>query len=132
MTIPEGGLVERKPLYHGGVRGLVVGRMLRPPSMTGARSLADYGAGGVCRRDRVYLTTDAEAAHVYAALWTDGSVTGGAVYEVEAMPPLEPDPDCLEPGLSYACPQARIIRVVTRRVRLTPKELRRALAVIAS
>jgi hypothetical protein len=93
-------------LYHGGPRGL---RRILPPSVTGAPSCVDYGAGHVARRDRVYLTTEIEAARLLGA---HAPFHGPcAVYEVEPEGELEHDPDCDTPGLSWQCPSARVIRV---------------------
>jgi hypothetical protein len=96
--------------FHGGVPGLAPGGLLLPPAVTGAaRTLtADVLAlGGVARRDRVYVTTGREVARVYAAFYPDG-----ALYEVEPVGELEVDVDCLVAGVSYECPEARVVRVV--------------------
>ena len=80
--------------FHGGPRGL---REVLPSSITGVPSTASYGAEGICRRDRVYVTTDLSAAIMFAA----GNPFGAqAVYQVEPEG-LEPDPDCRVPGLSF-------------------------------
>jgi rifampin ADP-ribosylating transferase len=88
--------------FHGGAPGL---RLILPPIKTGAPSLADFGAG-VCDPNKVYVTTSA-AAQIFAAFHHSGR---GTVYRVEPLGKLEPDPDCLEPGLSYQCDAARILR----------------------
>lgn len=96
--------------FHGGVPGLVPGDLLLPPVATGTtRTLtADVlEMGGQARRDRVYVTTGREVARVYAALFLDG-----ALYEVEPVGELVADPDCLEPGVSWEVPAARVLRVV--------------------
>ncbi|MBP5906852.1 hypothetical protein F3K40_15445 [Streptomyces sp. LBUM 1478] len=96
--------------FHGGVPGLAPGGLLLPPETTGVeRTLtADVlDMGGVARRDRVYVTTGREVARVYAALHPDG-----ALYEVEPVGELVPDADCHVPGVSFECPQARVVRVV--------------------
>lgn len=97
--------------YHGGYGGLKEGGMLLPPSITGAKSCADYGAGHVCRRDKVYITTDVDVARFAATMTPNGKV-----YEVFPLGVLGPDPDCLEPGHSFECDRARIVRVVPKRV----------------
>ncbi len=89
--------------WHGGAPGL---KMILPPSITGVASCADYGASAVCRRDRVYITTKYEAALMFAAMHPSGE---GMVYVVEPIAPLEPDPDCDAPGLSYACRKAKVV-----------------------
>ena len=97
--------------WHGGQRGLSVGEYLLPPEESGYR----HGSGEYMdayerrssgyRFDRVYLTTIRAAAVMYAALHP----SGGCVYEVQPEGELEPDPDCIEPGLSMAVQRARII-----------------------
>lgn len=95
--------------WHGGQRGLRVGSELLPPSRTGAKATSDYAeiipGGHVMRPDRVYVTTDRDAAFMYAGMHP----SGGTVYEVEPIGALVDDPDCTEPGLSYECERARII-----------------------
>lgn len=96
--------------FHGGVPGLVRGDLLLPPVATGTvRTLtADVlDMGGRARRDRVYVTTGREVARVYAALFLDG-----ALYEVEPVGELVPDPDCAVAGVSWEVPAARVLRVV--------------------
>lgn len=88
--------------YHGGPRGL---RTILPPKETGARSYA-ADLSTVCRRDRVYVTTDFGAALLYAACHERG-----AVYEVRPVGELLPDPDCSLPGLSWECRGATVVRV---------------------
>ena len=103
-------------LYHGGVRNLKVGDRILPPKNTGAHSTAAFGAGSVCRLDRVYLTSDADAAGLFALLYPRGK---GRVYEVEPLGLVEADPDWLgEPGGSVCAPAARVIAIVERNVRV--------------
>ncbi len=92
--------------FHGGFPRLRVGEFVLPSSVTGAHSTADHGAEGVCRRDRVYLTTDLQAAKVFAAMFPNGR---GWVYQVEPDGELEPDPDCKDPGFSFQCERARVV-----------------------
>lgn len=99
--------------FHGGPRGL---RAILPPATTGARSCASYGAARVCRRDRVYVTTDYLSAVGVAAM-----VPNGTVYEVEPVDP-RPDPDCTFDGLSFEAERATIIR----EIRPTGKALKNA------
>lgn len=98
---------EDQRYYHGGPAGRQVGAFLLPPTATRARSLAEFGAAAVCRRDRVYVTTDRNAALLYAA-----GHRRGVIYEVEPVGTLEPDPDCNTPGLSWQCERARVVRVI--------------------
>lgn len=93
--------------FHGGPIGRQRGAYLLPPCLTKAPSLATYGAGGVCRTDRVYVTTDARAALMYAA-----GVPKGVIYEVEPVGDLEADPDCSQPGLSFQCERAKVLKVI--------------------
>lgn len=95
------------PYFHGGPAGRQVGAFLLPPSATRARSLAEFGAAGVCRLDRVYVTTDRHAALLYAA-----AHRRGVIYEVEPIGTLDPDPDCAITGLSWQCERARVLRVI--------------------
>jgi Rifampin ADP-ribosyl transferase len=97
------------------VAGLVPGQKLLPPLLADACSCADYD-GEHCRTDRVYLTTDAEEAAVYAALTASGG--GGDVYEVEPVGALEPDPAAAAGTGSYATPAATVVRVIRRGVPL--------------
>ena len=95
--------------FHGGPPGLTE---ILPSAATGAPSGADYGAEGVCRRDRVYLTTSLSCARAYALFApVRGLVT---VYECEPVGELVPDPDCTEPGLSWQCERATVVRIVER------------------
>lgn len=93
--------------WHGGQRGLK--GFVLPPSETGASGLHSYAhrikGGHVVRRDRVYVTTDKDAAIMYAATHP----SGGAIYRVEPIGELVPDPDCDLPGLSFECAKARIL-----------------------
>lgn len=93
--------------YHGGPAGRQKGAFLLPPVTTGAKTTADFGAAAVCRRDRVYVTTEFNAALIFAS----GS-RNGVVYVVEPLGTLERDPDCTQEGLSFECERARIVRVI--------------------
>lgn len=94
----------RVTLYHGGPGGLSV---VLPPSETGSASSVDYG-NSVARRDRVYATTDARAARIFAAL---GPFDGRAfVYGVLPVGETRPDPDA--PTISVECRSANVVRVV--------------------
>lgn len=110
--------------FHGGAPGL---RMILPSSKTGAPSNADYGAEGICRRDRVYIVTSFSAAAMYAALHPSGR---GVVYEVEPIGALEPDPDFI-PGegceiQSLQCESARVLR----KFKISRKDRARIAAVV--
>lgn len=103
--------------YHGGPAGRRHGDRLLPPADTGALSLSEYGAAGIHRKDRVYLTTAYAAALLYACAWPDG-----VVYQCQPVGDLEPDPDCTEDGLSWQCGSARVVEVI----KPSGKEMKRA------
>ena len=97
--------------FHGGPAGLREGDFILPPSLTAAKSCSDLSVkikNNPHRKDRVYLASTMDAAFMFGAQapWRDV-----AVYAVIPWDELEPDPDCNEPGLSYQCATARIIRV---------------------
>lgn len=100
--------------YHGGRPGIQRGAFLLPPEITKAKSCSEFGAAGVHRRDRVYVTTVKTAAAMFAS-----GVRRGVIYEVEPIGEIEPDPDCTLPGLSFQCQKARVIRVI----KLNPADL---------
>lgn len=93
--------------WHGGRPGIRRFGMILPSMFTGVLSLAECGAAGVCRRDKVYVTTDFNAALMYAA-----SVDDGVVYQCDPVGPIEPDPDCNAPGLSFQCARAKVLKVI--------------------
>ncbi len=97
------------PFFHGGAPKLKVGSEILPTNITGAKSLASYGANGICRRDRVYVTTSIEAAMLYAGMHPSGK---GQIYAVQPIGELEEDPDCSEPNLSFSCEKAKILMTV--------------------
>lgn len=92
--------------YHGGPAGRARGAYILPPSVTKAETTADFGASGVCKRDKVYITTSYDAAVLYAA----GSKRG-VVYEVSPIGDLSEDQDCSQPGLSFECDKAVVLKV---------------------
>ena len=107
--------------YHGGVGHLQKGQFLLPPTITRlTKSCSEFGAAGIHRRDRVYVTTDAHAAFVFAA---GAPAHTAAVYEVEPED-LSHDPDCTVIGTSFECLRAKIVRVVQV---LTPDERERVM-----
>lgn len=99
-------------LHHGGVPGLSIGDLLLPPARTGARSSAEFGAAGTCRRDRVYLHVDPMHSRMWALLCPAGP---GSLYKAEPLGALEIDPDFLGSG-SYCAPAARVIEIVEAEV----------------
>lgn len=94
--------------YHGGAPGL---RQVLPPAATGAPTTADYGAEGICRRDKVYVVTSYHAASLYAAMHPSGR---GVIYEVQPIGVLEDDPDFDNTNAigvrSYQCDGARVLK----------------------
>lgn len=124
-------------LFHGGWPHLDVGDLLLPSTTTG-KAAAPYGGR---QPDRVYLTEHLQVAAMFAAMSRGtGWEQGGAVYEVEPVGPVEVDPygdgDYLaaqvlactvgggiagEAGRSWMTPAARVVRVVARQVRLSPR-----------
>lgn len=95
--------------YHGGFGGLQIGQFVQPPSVSKAASTASFGAGGVCDRTKVYITTEFDAALVFACAHPSGR---GKVYEVEPIGQVSDDPDAKALGYSYECAKARVVRVV--------------------
>ena len=96
--------------FHGGKPGRQRGAFLLPPSVTGGRSMADYGLydeTAPCRRDRVYVTISIKAALMYAA-----GQRNGVIYEVEPVGQIERDPDCTEEEFSFQCEKAKVIRII--------------------
>lgn len=96
--------------YHGGPAGIPRFGFVQPPSITGAKSTADFGAAGVCRRDRVYVTTSLPAAMMFASGHADPRV-----YVVEPVGELEPDDDCNEAGMSFTCVRAWVKSIIRMR-----------------
>jgi len=101
--------------YHGGVKGLKVGDKILPPWITGKSTLLQHAQeidpNGPQRDDKVYITTDKEAAKLFASVYPNGDV-----YQVIPGEDIEPDPDCLVPGLSYQCSVATVKMVVVKDV----------------
>ena len=104
---------ERLRYYHGGPAGRRLMDWILPPSITGATSTQDVGpdslrdaAARVHRRDRVYVTPNRFAALMFAS-----GHRSPTVYEVVPDGELEPDPDCSDPSLSFACARAQVVRI---------------------
>lgn len=98
--------------YHGGIPGLNIGDKILPPNITGKPTHLQYAQeiapDGPQRDDRVYLTTEQEIAALFAFSYGMAG-QDGAVYQAIPELPLEDDPDCLEDGLSYQTPAAKIV-----------------------
>jgi hypothetical protein len=102
---------EQTVYFHGGPHGLKEGDFILPPSLTGATSCSDLRLkikNNPHRKDRVYVCSEMDAAFMFGAQapWRDV-----AIYAVIPWSELEADPDCSEPGMSYQCERAKIIRV---------------------
>lgn len=93
--------------YHGGRANLQRGAFLLPPTITKAASCSEFGAAGVHRKDRVYITTSFDAAVMFAA-----GQRNGMVYQCEPIGAIEDDPDCSATGMSFQCERARITKVI--------------------
>jgi len=99
--------------FHGGYPGLKPGDLVLPPDRSGtdrrlSATVAELGGPAHAQRtDLVYLTTDRQVARAYAAFYPDG-----ALYNVIAASPVDPDPDCEMPGLSWQCPYGIVAAVL--------------------
>lgn len=99
--------------FHGGYPGLKPGDLIQPPDITGTEHrlsaiAAEHGGPAYSTRtDVVYVATARDVARAFAALYPDG-----ALYRVEPVGKLEPDPDSGIPGLSWQCPAAEVVAVV--------------------
>jgi hypothetical protein len=92
----------KKRFYHGGDDGLLVGQYILPPDDTGKDNMA--GLNPLRKKDRVYVTKDVAGAMFFASR-SDSPM----VYEVTPEGNIEDDPDHKRPGISFACPKAKII-----------------------
>ena len=97
--------MNRVKFYHGGAPGL---SEILPPIETGSSCSSDYGAGHVHDRKKVYITTDPNAALIFAALHPSRD---GVVYQVEPYGEIENDPDCDQDDLSFQCDGAIIVGI---------------------
>lgn len=115
--------------FHGGVDGLKPGDILRPGHdrkmhdgcpwcEARANGDAHLGMDGPSQVEGVYFTTDKLYAKHYASLYGAGDL-----YRVE--PHGEAVRSAEDSYETFIAPEARIMAVVERAVRLTPKERRR-------
>ena len=112
--------------FHGGPWGLREGDFILPPSETGAKSCSDLELkikNNPHRKDRVYVTAEMDAAFVFGAQapWSEVGI-----YAVVPWDELEPDPDCNEPGMSFQCGSAKIIRAA----RISNKQRKKILSAL--
>lgn len=118
-------------LYHGGIGDLWKGSLLLPDMAS--RRLHDGCAQCEAHRHGlnidgfdpstphgfVYATSDIEYARYYAS-----RAGNGWLYEVALLPPVEESTE--DPFPTWRAPQARIVRVLEKRITLTMQQ-RRAL-----
>ncbi|WP_327415465.1 hypothetical protein [Streptomyces sp. NBC_01233] len=120
-------------LFHGGASGLNPGDLLvpHPPKVLDgcpicvARAAGEsYEVPGVGvidpptgRPERIYVTSDREYARFYASRYWLGDL-----YTVEPVGELEPSTEDFFP--TWSVPEARVVGVVSRAVRLTDKQRR--------
>jgi len=94
--------------YHGGIPGLKRGEKLLPPSITGKPTLLQYAQeiapDGPQRADKVYFTTDKHMANIFSLGYPMGDV-----YRAIPESPVENDPDCNEPEMSFQSPSGKIV-----------------------
>jgi hypothetical protein len=115
------------PMYfHGGVIGLVVGSLIEPGHSRDNRhpgcEICEARAAGTtavdrpsARHDQVYFTEDVEYARFHASLYGRGDL-----YRVEPVGVPELSAEDLFP--SHTAPAARVVAVLARGVRLTPRQ----------
>ena len=125
-TIPVYGDSPR--YWHGGVRGLNPGDLLLPPTEHKGPTLMQYAP--LCREgspgakdalasgQHVFVTTNKSTARVFAQVYPP---PGGALYVVEPVGDVKPDPDC--PDESFLCERARIVQVYDGCVAFNPGAL---------
>lgn len=108
--------------YHGGVAGLEPGQVLLPPAAGGQerRPLSFFfrkttDPARSARRDRVYITTELDAAALFAK-----GCAGGSVYRVEPVGPLEPDPSA---QACFTVSSAKVLAVEQRDLHVTLADL---------
>jgi hypothetical protein len=99
--------------FHGGRAGLLVGSYVLPAAAIGMKSrekaveqmLGDDFDRALYQSDKAYVSTDLDWVICCACR----SRFPIAVYEVEPLGAIEPDPDCER---SYTCERAKILRRV--------------------
>ena len=106
--------------FHGTDVALGVGAVILPGAEVG-RANYDYAEHGYAN-DRVFITTDENAAWTYAKSRT-GHRSTGYVYRVEPIgePVLDPRPGGWGQQTEYSAPAARVVEVMRRLV--IPREL---------
>lgn len=95
--------------YHGGAPDIQIGGFILPPQETGQPSSASFGASGVCKKNKVYITTSKEAALIYAACHPSNR---GCVYVVKPVGDMAHDEDCTLEGLSYEVDYAKVVEKI--------------------
>lgn len=121
--------VDPSVLYHGGVRGLVVGESIVPGHSRDDRHpdcrVCAQRAAGVstldpksARPDRVYVTADRDYARQYASLYGRGDL-----YIVEPIGELEPSAEDISIP-AWTVPSARVVAVLQRNILMTMRQRR--------
>jgi hypothetical protein len=110
MTQEDERAFRGERVFHGGVRGLAVGDILLPPSMTGATPFTQWS----CRSRRVYFSNlDRARFQALASYGRQPLRDRGWVYKVRPVGRVQADPDEAE---SWCSPTAEIVQVVERGV----------------
>ena len=92
--------------YHGGCPNI---KRVLPPNKTKEPTTASFGAEGVCRRDKVYVTSDINEAMLFASCHYSGK---GHVYEVLPQGEIQNDPDYFGEAECLECDSAKVIKRV--------------------
>ena len=120
--------------WHGGAPGLRVGDLIEPRPTGDNTHLVDGCPTCEARRrgaqlpdddndaTLVYITTDREYARIYAAGYPDG-----ALYVVEPIGDMVDRTGAHDAVPSWGAPAARVRAVYDPLVRLTPRQVRRAM-----
>lgn len=125
-------MIDYTRLWHGGIPGLRVGDIIRPPDPGDTRHLVDGCPECDARKrgsttlmhgpvaGRVYVTSSREYARIYAA-----GYPRGALYQVEPIGNLEADPEAGPGGaVSWMVAEARVVCVYDPVVIMSPKRVR--------
>lgn len=107
--------------YHGGVKNLAIGDFILSPVVTGQSTLGQYVSDADAQKghnlpNKVYITTDLNAARTYASVKPKGDV-----YVVQPIGDIGADIDA--PEISFTCDKAVIVSVVQRNVKFKAKRL---------
>jgi hypothetical protein len=110
--------LEGETFWHGGAPGLGVGEFLLTADDARAARRFDTAHNaqlgyldGTTSTERVYFTTDREMARAFGWLYQVDGTPSGALYRVEPIGTIEPDPDYSRHDVSWCAPGARIVAV---------------------